>query len=232
MCPTMAASPAAAGAAGSALSLAAIATPSAPFAAASSATSTPARTPDTRMTFAAPGLPLPIDRRSTALHRRESSRANGMEPRRYPAATASVMGSAAQRSTRERGIRRARRRETALIQRDPIDADRGDRVGPRGIRDTSAIGPGRAAPPRERQVRTEWTILDRRADIRQARRDYTLHGDHRIGAGRHAEPQHTRRLSLAPVRIGGADADGRENDVERGAVDRRVHRLEEHNPQL
>ena len=47
------------------------------------ATSTPARTPEARSTFAAPMLPLPMRRRSSAPHRRDSRSANGTEPMQY-----------------------------------------------------------------------------------------------------------------------------------------------------
>src|SRR5471032_1200548 len=85
MWPTIAASPAAAGSAVFGLSRAASHTLAAPFAMSSAATITPAVTPDTRMTFAAPRLPLPARRRSPAPHRRDRISANGIDPRRYAA---------------------------------------------------------------------------------------------------------------------------------------------------
>ena len=54
----------------------------APFAMSSTATSTPAVTPDARITFAAPRLPLPTLRRSIAPHRRASISAKGIDPMR------------------------------------------------------------------------------------------------------------------------------------------------------
>ncbi len=60
MWPTIAASPATAGAAAFGLKRSASTTLAAPFSMSSSATSTPAFTPDARITLAAPRLPLPI----------------------------------------------------------------------------------------------------------------------------------------------------------------------------
>src|SRR5258708_26844847 len=85
MCPTIAATPAAAGRAGPGLSRAASQTLAAPFAMSSTATSTPAVIPDARITFAAPRLPLPTRRRSAAPQRRARISANGIDPIRYAA---------------------------------------------------------------------------------------------------------------------------------------------------
>ena len=80
MWPTIAASPAAAGTAAPVLTRAASHTLAAPFAMSRTATSTPAVTPDARITFAAPRLPLPTRRRSVAPHRRASISAKGIDP--------------------------------------------------------------------------------------------------------------------------------------------------------
>src|ERR1700704_1421999 len=83
MCPTTATNPAAAGALASPLSRMASATLAAPLAISRRATSTPALTPETRSALAAPMLPLPTRRRSSAPHRRASSSANGTDPMKY-----------------------------------------------------------------------------------------------------------------------------------------------------
>ena len=80
MWPTMAARPAAAGTVAPLLMLTASQTLAAPFAMSSSATSTPAVTPDARITFAAPRLPLPMRRKSVAPHRRARISAKGIDP--------------------------------------------------------------------------------------------------------------------------------------------------------
>src|SRR5437870_11481327 len=67
----------------------------APFAMSRAATSTPAVTPDARITFAAPRLPLPTTRKSDAPHRRASISAKGIDPIRYAAIIARAMAYAA-----------------------------------------------------------------------------------------------------------------------------------------
>src|SRR5262252_8817213 len=91
MCPTIAASPAAAGSAEPAPMRPASQTLAAPFAMSSAATSRPAATPDARMTFAAPRLPLPTSRTSDPPQRRARISANGIDPRRYAATIAKAI---------------------------------------------------------------------------------------------------------------------------------------------
>src|SRR5256885_13331951 len=93
----MAAHPAAAGHPAPVASPTASQTLAAPFAMSSAATSTPAVTPDARMTFAAPRLPLPIWRRSDAPHRRASISAQGIDPLKYAARITRIMFRAARR---------------------------------------------------------------------------------------------------------------------------------------
>src|SRR5262249_13075711 len=84
----IAANPATAGSVDPGSMRAASQTLAAPLAMSSAATTTPAATPETRITFAAPRLPLPARRRSDPPQRRAQISANGIDPIRYPATIA------------------------------------------------------------------------------------------------------------------------------------------------
>src|SRR5438445_165629 len=107
MWPTIAATPAAAGSAGPGLRRSASQTLAAPLVMSSTATSTPAVTPDARITFAAPRFPLPTRRKSDAPQRRARISANGIDPIRYAAMMAMAMASRGRSDPKQSGLKRS-----------------------------------------------------------------------------------------------------------------------------